>query len=156
MIISTNILPIKNSFRCHYCNFLRCTLYRILLFAVTHLFRSYFAKINLWSQLREESPENPPRFHINPVNWSHIKSIKSASERSSKVTLKTWPARCLEIIISYRFLVLKYAIWQLNPSGTGKLDEPFWAQACCLDAWMLGVRLHSGDLHLFQLRGKQR
>jgi len=42
-------------------------------------------KINFWSNLCEERPEKPQKFHMNPSR-RRIDSIKSAGKRSQKVT----------------------------------------------------------------------
>ena len=74
-------------------------------------------KINFWSHLGEERPENPQKIHMNPSR-SRIDSIKSARKRSQKVTLITHPRNFLETLISCRNYIPKNAILQVNPSQT--------------------------------------
>jgi len=103
------IFSIVNLVGCHYCIFLRFTLYLISLFAVMHLMSSYFEEINVWSHLGEEWAKNPQLFHINLFH-ARIESIKNEDERSLKVELTTWPGSCGEANISCQNFVSKYAI----------------------------------------------
>jgi len=74
-------------------------------------------KINVWSHLGEERPEQPHNFHMNPSR-GRIESIKSASKRSQKVTLITCPKNFLGKLNLCRIHIPENAIVQVNPLKT--------------------------------------
>ena len=88
--------------------FLRSSLNFPCLIAVEQYAYCSECQLYFWSLLGQERPENLQIFHRNPFR-GRIESIKSASKRSPKVTLKTCPRLLLEILISCRICISKYS-----------------------------------------------
>ena len=79
-------------------------------------------QINFWSHLGEERPKFLPKFQRNPCR-GRIESIKSAGKKSPRVTLETYLRFHLEILISCRICIAKYAGKSMkDPSSFASFD----------------------------------
>jgi len=102
MNISANFCRTVKSFGWLQNNFLRSSLNFPCLIAAEQYAYCCGGKINFWSHLGEERPGKPQIFHTNP-SCSRIDSIKSAGNRSQKVTFITYPRHFLETIVYVEF-----------------------------------------------------
>jgi len=117
MNISANFCRNAKSFGWLWNNLLRPSLNSPFLKAAEQYVYCSGGNINFWSHLGEERPQKPQKFHSNPSR-GRIESIKSAGNRSQKVTLITCPRHFLETLITCRIYMPKNAILLVNPLGT--------------------------------------
>ena len=85
--VSTIILPIKNSFGCYYCSFLRCTLYLTFISSATLVELLFWADQvvvpHVWETARKQTRFR--QFFRSNTFCSRIESIQSPDTRSCQV-----------------------------------------------------------------------
>ena len=117
ILASANFCRTAKSFGWLSNNFLRSSLISPCLIAAEQHAYCSGGKINLWSHLCEERPENAQNVKRNP-SCSRIESIKSARKRFEKVAFLISPRHFLETHIWCRICISKNAILQVNPLDT--------------------------------------